>query len=65
MGKTSTEVKQRWMNANYNRYIVNLRKDTDKDLIEYVEKNKAKYGTTEIFRAGIEALIERERESGD
>ena len=36
--------------------MVNLRKDEDSDLIQFLEQNKAKHGTTELFRAGIEKL---------
>lgn len=53
---TSTEVKQRWISKTYTRYHVSLRKDEDAELIAFIEDNKAKHGTTEIFRAGIEKL---------
>ena len=61
MGKTSTEVKQRWIDKTYKRLMVSLRYDEDADLIQFIEKNKGKYGTTEIFRAGIEALMNSEK----
>ena len=54
---TSSEVKKRWLDANYKRYQVNLRYDTDQDIIAYIEANKERFGTTEIFRAAMEALI--------
>lgn len=53
---TSSEVKMRWMKANYKRYQVQLRLDTDKDLIDFIESNKEQHGTTELFRAGLEKL---------
>jgi len=53
---TSSEVKTRWMKANYKRYQVQLRLDSDKDLIDFIEANKEKYGTTELFRMGIEKI---------
>lgn len=56
IGKTSSAAKNRWNRDNYKRYTINLRKDEDKELIEYVEKNKEKIGVTEIFRIGIETL---------
>ena len=31
--------------------------DTDKEIIAYIEANKERFGTTEIFRAAMEALI--------
>ena len=54
---TSTEVKTAWKQRNYKRYEVNFRLDTDKDIIDYIEANKGRFGTTEIFRAAMEALI--------
>lgn len=54
---TSTEVKQRWENKTYNRYIVRLRKDSDAELIKYIEKHKAKYGTTGAFRQALEQVV--------
>ena len=54
---TSTEVKTAWKQRNYKRYEVNFRLDTDKEIIAYIEANKERFGTTEIFRAAMEMLI--------
>ena len=54
---TSTEVKTAWKQRNYKRYEVNFRLDTDKEIIDYIEAHKERFGTTEIFRAAMEALI--------
>ena len=54
---TSTEVKTAWKQRNYKRYEINFRLDTDKDIIDYIAANKERFGTTEIFRAALEALI--------
>ena len=54
---TSTEVKTAWKQRNYKRYEVNFRLDTDQEIIDYIEANKERFGTTEIFRAAMEALI--------
>ena len=54
---TSTEVKTAWKQRNYKRYEINFRLDTDKDIIDYIEANKERFGTTEIFRAAMEELI--------
>ena len=51
---TSTEVKNRWNAKTYKRYTVNLRKDEDADLIEFIETNKERISITEYFRAGVE-----------
>lgn len=57
MGKTSTEVKTRWKKANYAEYHVNLRKDTDSDLIALVERKKHNGATTtEVFREALQQL---------
>lgn len=57
MGKTSTEVKQRWENKAYTKYLVRFRRDMDKPLIDYIEKHKGVEGTTNIFRDALEAYI--------
>lgn len=54
--KTSTEVKARWNAANYKRYQIYLRLTEDKELIDFIEANKDKHGTTELFRAGLEKI---------
>lgn len=57
MGKTSSEVKARWKKANYAEYHVNLRKDTDSELIAYIERRKHNgEQTTEIFREAVQHL---------
>ena len=57
MSYTSSEVKKRWMGANYKSYRVTLRYDNDQDLIDYIEQHKEQFGTTEIFRVALELLI--------
>lgn len=57
MGKTRTEIKNRWNAKTYRKYAVNLRYDSDKELIDYLEKNKEREGTTNIFRDALEAYI--------
>lgn len=57
MGKTSSEVKSRWLKANYARYTVSLRKDTDSELISYIERRKHNgEQTTEIIREALTKL---------
>ena len=57
MSYTSSEVKTAWKQRNYKQYNVNFRLDTDKEIIDYIDANKERFGTTEIFRAAMEALI--------
>ena len=53
---TSTEVKERWKKKTYKRYQVSLRKEEDAELIDFIENNKDKIGTTELFRTALETL---------
>lgn len=61
MGKTSTAVKQRWENKAYTKYMIRFRRDTDAHLIDFLEKNKERLGTTNIFRDALEAYIRKEK----
>ena len=54
---TSSEVKQRWENKAYKKFLVRFREDADKEIIDYIEANKERFGTTEIFRAAMEMVI--------
>lgn len=56
-GKTSTEVKQRWENKTYVKYMLRFRQDEDRRLIDFIEKNKERMGTTNIFREALEDYI--------
>ena len=65
VGKTSTQVKNAWNAANYKTYTISLRRDADAELIDFVEQFKAArdgIGVTEIFRLGISALMENEKQ---
>lgn len=46
----------RWEAGAYKKFLVRLRVDDDAELIKFVDENKDKHGTTEIFRAGLEKL---------
>lgn len=57
---TSTEVKNRWKASNYKTYQINLRYDTDQELIDFIEKFKKDNdgkGVTDMFRAGVEQFM--------
>lgn len=58
--KTSSEVKTRWINANYKRYGVSLRYDTDGDLIEYLDRQKDSdgKGVTTVIRDALRKYID-------
>lgn len=55
---TSSEVKKRWMDKAYRKYTVSLRYDTDQHIIDFIEANKEKYGTTNIFRDALAMYVE-------
>lgn len=59
-GKTSTEVKARWNAKTYRRYVIHFRYDTDHRLIDYLEKNKGRLGTSNIFRDALKEYIGKE-----
>lgn len=54
---TSYEVTKRWQDKTYKRYTTNLRYDSDGDIINFIEENKDKYGTTNIFRDALEMYM--------
>lgn len=58
IGKTSSEIKNRWNANTYKRYTVSLRKDEDAELINFVEQAKQNDEKiiTRIFRAGVEKI---------
>jgi len=55
--ETSYEVRKRWMDKAYKRFTINLRVDEDEEIIDYIEKHKDKYGTTNIFRDALEMYV--------
>lgn len=60
---TSTEVKSRWMRENYKTYRVNLRYDTDQEIINYMEQRKDLEGVTPIIREALENYIKKDGHS--
>lgn len=54
---TSSEVKARWINKAYKRYMLNLRVDTDQDIIDFMESHKEKLGTSNIIRDALTMYI--------
>lgn len=58
---TSSEVKARWLKDNYKTYRVNLRYDTDQELIDYMEQRKGKEGVTPIIREALQKLKDEGR----
>jgi len=59
---TSSEVKNRWNAKTYKRYTVGLRRDTEADLIDFIEAHRDTEGVTYFLRLGIEAHKKNEGE---
>ena len=61
MGYTSSEVKMRYNDKAYKKVGISLRNDKDADIIAFIDANKEKIGTTQLFREALELYI---RENG-
>jgi len=59
MGKTSSEVKNRWMAKVYKRYTLYLRKEDDKEYIDYLDKRRTETGESlaEIIKEALDLLM--------
>lgn len=57
VAQTKQEIRNAWNKAHYRTFTASFRTDTDQEIIAYIEANKERFGTTEIFRAAMEALI--------
>lgn len=62
MAKGNNERIQRWKEKTYKRFTVYLRKEDDKDLIAWLEKNKDKHRLADIFRLGAAQLMKKPSE---
>lgn len=56
---TSYEVKKRWKDKTYKSYQLNLRWDTDEDLINYIEQSDE--GVSAIVRKALNLLLKSEK----
>jgi hypothetical protein len=59
MGRTSSEVKNRWMAKVYKRYTLYLRKEDDKEYIAYLDKRRSETGESlaDIVKEGLDELM--------
>ena len=59
MGKTSSEVKQRWNEKTYRRLTLYLRKEDDKEYIDYLDKRRSETGESlaEIIKEALDLLM--------
>ena len=59
MGKTSTEVKNRWKAKNYRTYQLLLRIEDDKKYIDFIDKRRERTGDSlaDIIREALDKLM--------
>ena len=62
MGKTSSEVKQRWKDKTYKRMTLYLRKEDDKEYVDYLNKRRAETGESlaDIVKEGLDAIMDKQ-----
>ena len=54
--KAQIKASRKYDDKTYKKYQVRLRKNEDKELIEFIENHKEKHGMSNLFRAGLELL---------
>lgn len=58
MSKTSSEVKQRWKDKTYKRMNLYLRKDEDKEYLDFISERREQGETlAEIVKEGLDYLM--------
>ena len=57
MGKTSSEVSERYKKKTYKFIPVRLRYDTDQFLMDFLDDHKDEIGMTQIFREALSEYI--------
>lgn len=55
---TSYDVIRRWRDKNYKQITIQLRYDTDADILSFLEEHKKEYGVTPLFRDAMKQMIE-------
>lgn len=55
---TSYDVIRRWRDKNYKQITIQLRYDTDADILDFIEEHKAEHGVTPLFRDAMKQMIE-------
>ena len=61
MSKTSSEVKQRWKDKTYKRMNLYLRKDEDKEYLDFIDKRREQGETlAEIVKEGLDYLMKEQ-----
>lgn len=61
MGKTSSEVKNRWDAKTYQRYYLLIRKEEDQKYIDYInERRAAGESLADIIKEGLDAIMDKQ-----
>lgn len=61
MSKTSSEVKNRWKAKTYKGYTLYLRKDDDKEYIDFISERREQGETlAEIVKEGLDYLMKEQ-----
>lgn len=58
MGKTSSEVSERYKKKTYKYIPIRLRYDSDQLLLQFIEDYKDMIGTSQIFREALAQYID-------
>ena len=59
--KAQIKASRKYDDKTYKKYQVRLRKNEDKELIEFIEKNKDKHGMSNVFRTALEFFLENQK----
>ena len=59
--KAQIKASRKYDDKTYKKYQVRLRKNEDKELIEFIEKNKDNHGMSNVFRTALEFFLENQK----
>ena len=63
MGKYDRQ--QRYKDKTYKRILIYLRKEDDKEILEWLEKNRETASATELFRKAMQEYIKKNRKPAE
>ena len=62
MAKGKYDRMQRYKDKTYKRVIVYLRKEDDKDILDWLEKNRGTTSATDVFRKAMKDVMKKPSE---
>lgn len=62
MAKSKYERMQRYKDKTYKRIVIYLRKEDDRDILEWLERNKGTTSATNIFRKAMQEHMKKPSE---